>query len=202
MARTALRFPIRLNRALALKFAVEDAGAPEAEADSRLPSDPMEFLRSFDDAVIEARSALAFLERETERSQEVLQAKPEEPRSEKGKAVVAAGLALVSAYLWFGQPAWLQPPEEPAATPQEQDQGRALALRLTAGQVEEFRTRTGRLPTSLDEVGPILPDIDYRDDGNGIFSLEVPGATAPLRLDSRDTVAGLPPGLALDGRSP
>ena len=31
---------VDLNRALALKFAVDDAGAPEAEADSLLPVDP------------------------------------------------------------------------------------------------------------------------------------------------------------------
>jgi 2-keto-4-pentenoate hydratase/2-oxohepta-3-ene-1,7-dioic acid hydratase in catechol pathway len=41
---------------------VEDAGAPEAEADSLLPVDPLEFLRAFDDALPQARDALAFLD--------------------------------------------------------------------------------------------------------------------------------------------
>lgn len=53
---------VDLNRALALKFAVEDAGAPEAEADSLLPADPVEFLRSFGEALDQARDALAFLD--------------------------------------------------------------------------------------------------------------------------------------------
>ncbi len=53
---------VDLNRALALKFAVEDAGAPEAEADSLLPVDPLEFLGAFDDALEQARAALAFLD--------------------------------------------------------------------------------------------------------------------------------------------
>ncbi len=53
---------VDLNRALALKFAVEDAGAPEAEADSLLPAEPLEMLRSWEDVLPEARAALAFVE--------------------------------------------------------------------------------------------------------------------------------------------
>ena len=52
---------VDLNRAFALKLAVEDAGAPEAEADSRLPSAPLDFLRAFDDARAAANDALEFV---------------------------------------------------------------------------------------------------------------------------------------------
>lgn len=51
---------IDLNGAFAVKLALEDVGAPEAEADSLLPSEPMRFLRHFDDALPVARSAFAF----------------------------------------------------------------------------------------------------------------------------------------------
>ncbi len=50
-----------LNRALALRLAADDAGAPEAEADSLLPSDPLAFLRALPDSLEAARDALAFL---------------------------------------------------------------------------------------------------------------------------------------------
>jgi 2-keto-4-pentenoate hydratase/2-oxohepta-3-ene-1,7-dioic acid hydratase in catechol pathway len=51
---------VDLNRALALKLAAEDVGAPEAEADSLLASDTLEFLRGGERALRAAHSALAF----------------------------------------------------------------------------------------------------------------------------------------------
>lgn len=52
---------VDLNRALALKLAYEDAGAPEAEADSLLPAAPLAFLRRFDDAIRYGREAFDFV---------------------------------------------------------------------------------------------------------------------------------------------
>ena len=51
---------VDLNRALAIKLAEEDAGAPEAEADSLLPADMLAFLRRLPGSVAAARTALAF----------------------------------------------------------------------------------------------------------------------------------------------
>ena len=51
---------VDLNRALALKLASEDAGAPEAEADSLLPSGMLAFLRAGPPALAIARSAFAW----------------------------------------------------------------------------------------------------------------------------------------------
>ncbi|MDJ0851349.1 MAG: fumarylacetoacetate hydrolase family protein [Myxococcota bacterium] len=51
---------VDLNRALALKLAAEDVGAPGAEADSLLPSDALSFLRDGARALDAARSALDF----------------------------------------------------------------------------------------------------------------------------------------------
>ena len=53
---------VDLNRALAMKLAQEDAGAPEAEADSKLPCDPIRFLRRGEDSLAAAREALAFVD--------------------------------------------------------------------------------------------------------------------------------------------
>jgi acylpyruvate hydrolase len=52
---------VDLNRALAVKLAYEDVGAPEAEADSLLPTDAQAFLRRLPDSMEAARSALAFV---------------------------------------------------------------------------------------------------------------------------------------------
>ncbi len=51
---------VDLNRALAVKLASEDAGAPEAEADSLVPSDMLTFLRCGARALEDARAALDF----------------------------------------------------------------------------------------------------------------------------------------------
>ncbi len=51
---------IDLNRALAAKLALEDVGAPEAEADSLLPSDMLLFLRHGANALEQARIAFTW----------------------------------------------------------------------------------------------------------------------------------------------
>ena len=52
---------VDLNRALAIQLAGEDAGAPEAEADSLLPSDMHAFLRRGPAALAAARATLEFV---------------------------------------------------------------------------------------------------------------------------------------------
>lgn len=54
---------VDLNRALAVKLAADDAGAPEAEADSLLPAEIALYLRRLPDSLHAARAALAFVER-------------------------------------------------------------------------------------------------------------------------------------------
>ena len=51
---------IDLNRALAVKLAFEDVGAPEVEADSLLPTDMLAFLRGGPEALDTARQALVW----------------------------------------------------------------------------------------------------------------------------------------------
>jgi len=51
---------VDLNRALAIKLASDDGGAPEAEADSLLPADLLELLRRGPGSMNVARAALAF----------------------------------------------------------------------------------------------------------------------------------------------
>ncbi len=52
---------VDLNRALAIKLAFDDAGAPEAEADSLLPPTALGFLARFDRALEAAHTALAWV---------------------------------------------------------------------------------------------------------------------------------------------
>ena len=52
---------VDLNRAFAVKLAADDAGAPEAEADSLLPSEIALYLRRLPDSLSAAREALDFV---------------------------------------------------------------------------------------------------------------------------------------------
>ncbi len=52
---------VDLNRALAVRLALEDVGAPEAAADALLPSDVLAFLRRSDVSFPEARRVLEFV---------------------------------------------------------------------------------------------------------------------------------------------
>jgi 2-keto-4-pentenoate hydratase/2-oxohepta-3-ene-1,7-dioic acid hydratase in catechol pathway len=52
---------VDLNRAFAAKLALEGGGAPEVEADSRVPAQPLAFLRRFASSLAHAREALAFV---------------------------------------------------------------------------------------------------------------------------------------------
>ena len=54
---------VDLHRALALQLATQDSGAPEAEAESQLPAEPMAFLRQFETALRAARRAEGFVRR-------------------------------------------------------------------------------------------------------------------------------------------
>jgi 2-keto-4-pentenoate hydratase/2-oxohepta-3-ene-1,7-dioic acid hydratase in catechol pathway len=54
---------VDLNRALSVKLAEEDVGAPEAEADSLLPPDMLSFLERGEAAIAIARQAFAWVQR-------------------------------------------------------------------------------------------------------------------------------------------
>jgi len=73
---------VDLNRALAIRLAEEDAGAPEAEADSLLPSDMQAFLRRGPAALAAARAALEFVADAVDRydAPDLLRAGVVEPR--------------------------------------------------------------------------------------------------------------------------
>ena len=90
----------------------------------------------------------------------------------------------------MGQPAWLTPPPDLPPSPAEQEQARDLGLQLQAIQIEQFREEHGRLPASLEEVGPVLPGVSFHPEGDGDFSLEVSGegGTIEFRPGESDSI--------------
>lgn len=93
-------------------------------------------------------------------------------------ASVLAGIVLIAAG-WVGlrPPAFLAGPPPPALAAADLARGAEAALLIQSWQVEVFRSRQGRLPVSLEEVGVRLPGVRYIRSDARVYQLvaEVPG---------------------------
>jgi hypothetical protein len=79
--------------------------------------------------------------------------------------VVAVSLPLAGAfsfYLWFGDPAWVTPTMPDPVNAQAAESGLRVGMYFQAQKIEAFRSTTGRLPDSLEEVGSAPPEMSYR----------------------------------------
>ncbi len=72
-----------------------------------------------------------------------------------------AFLSALSVYLWFGNPAWLEPAAPEPQSPAVQDAGLRMEVYLQALRVEEFLKEEGRLPNSLEEAGDPFTQVSY-----------------------------------------
>jgi 2-keto-4-pentenoate hydratase/2-oxohepta-3-ene-1,7-dioic acid hydratase in catechol pathway len=133
---------VDLNRALSVRLAYEDAGAPEAEADSLLPSDALAFLRRLPGSLDAARDALGWVERSLGRydAPDLVAAGVVTPRRNvrlaapvprPGKIIVAdveAASAGACPELFLEAPSAIAGPEDELALPLA-----AVGLRFSAG---------------------------------------------------------------------
>jgi hypothetical protein len=98
-------------------------------------------------------------------------------------ATVLVGGALL-AYLWTARPAWVfVTAEAPAMTAEEEEATLRFALYLERNRIDAFQQREGRLPTSLDEAGPVETGVDYLREGSS-FALEGRRGALQLRLSA------------------
>ena len=82
------------------------------------------------------------------------------PMGRNRQRVAAVSLPLAGAfsfYLWFGQPAWVTPTLPDPVTPEAADAGLRVAMYFQVRRIEEFRTQSGRLPETLQEMGGTPP---------------------------------------------
>ena len=87
---------------------------------------------------------------------------PDERRTSTPVLVAFVALSMVSMYLWFGSPSWLQPDPSAPVSPALVDAGLRMEVFLAASSVEEYRDREGRLPNSLAEAGDAFSEVQYR----------------------------------------
>jgi hypothetical protein len=82
---------------------------------------------------------------------------------------------MLAAYIAVSPPSWLAGDPAPQLIDAELERGAAAALFIQAEQIRVFRTRTGRLPQTLDELPVRLPDIRYVRSNNRVFQLVAAG---------------------------
>lgn len=96
--------------------------------------------------------------------------------------------AVTGAYLISTRPAWLFDRGMPTESPAIQEASLRLAMAMKAEQIERFRQRQGgRLPATLEELGPATAGITYQRTGNEYVLRGVNG-NASLMLRSTDPI--------------
>lgn len=95
----------------------------------------------------------------------------ESPGRRRWKGLVATGIFLMALVVVGLPPGFLVPDAAPSLTVSERNEGLRLALLVQAAQIEAFRARSGRLPSSIDEVETALPGIRFVRSSNRLYQL-------------------------------
>jgi hypothetical protein len=121
------------------------------------------------------------------RSREESRGSKERKNTSPGTWLAFLIFAALSAYVWVGSPAWLEP-ERPTIPPTLVQAGLRMEIFNQALMVEEFRETQGRLPRDLAEAGDSLADLDFRRIGEENYSLATEGPLGPVQYVSTDSL--------------
>jgi len=91
--------------------------------------------------------------------------------SRRWKGALAALLFVMALFLAGLPPSFLVPDAQAPLTSSERVRGLRVALLVQAQQIEAFRAREGRLPSSLAEVETALPDVRFVKSNNRLYQL-------------------------------
>ncbi len=108
-------------------------------------------------------------------------AMPAAPKSQAPMIVAAVVLAATVAYLWFGNPAWLEPAPgtiaEPSATQLEH------ILRGVSPVIEAWTAKRGATPATLADVGLVGSPYEYVERGPTSYALSLRTTRTLVTLD-------------------
>lgn len=127
--------------------------------------------------------------------QQQRQAKEDRARAERSRRSperripiwLVVGLGLVAAWLWLIPPPFLRVEEPPPRSGAQEEAALRFAVYVQAQRIEEFRNRSGRLPESLEEVGPPMPGMHYVRLSDGLYQLT--GTSDRSRLTYRSDLS-------------
>ena len=99
-------------------------------------------------------------------------------------------LAVLAVYLLISPPGWVTVHPIQAPDPAVQEQGLKMAMYIQSQQIEAFRIRNGRLPSSLEEIGGTPPPgVEYELRGTDEYRLIGVNGPASLVYDSTESAA-------------
>ena len=124
----------------------------------------------------------------TAREQDLSARAASERRRRVRRPAIMGGIIRVLVFFTLSPPGWLNPPPIPQPAPEVRSAGDRFAIFLQAQRIDGFRTRTGHLPSTIEEAGEAIAGIRYEVLGDGVYALTSIRDTS-LRYTSRDSMS-------------
>ncbi len=100
-------------------------------------------------------------------------------------------LLLFNAYVWFGKPKWLEFNLPPPPTYDYYVNGWKVAVYLQRNRIEEYRSTTGHVPSSVQQAGPPVHGVEYTPRTSDTYELQAGNGPKRVVYTSSDSVAML-----------
>jgi hypothetical protein len=101
-------------------------------------------------------------------------------RSQGNQPLMLGILALVSGYLWLGQPSFLEPKPLDPISAELSEASLRIEMSIFIGKIVQYQADNGRLPSSLSDAYMDRPGFLYQAEADG-FSIE--GAEGAINLE-------------------
>lgn len=133
-----------------------------------------------------ARVLAAVLRDQAERAEAARRTQLRRGERHRRRRWALVGTWVAVAYVWLGNPAWIQVEPVPEATIQAESEALRVRVFLQTQQIEAYRLERGRLPWVLQEAGPPFPGMVYHRTDNRSYALEARSSRIRLDYESRD----------------
>jgi len=175
-----------------------------APGDSTLPP---KSAREIERGRAEAQAAVvAILRRDQRGVVEHLASERRDRHARRAGALALLALMLLDAWVWLGNPAWIEFSSPPPLPPEYLDASRRVAVFFESQRIVAWARDNGALPGNARAAGPVPEGVSYRPIGPAYFALSagqgadrvVYRSTGPARafaeagLRSRGILAGGP----------
>lgn len=103
--------------------------------------------------------------------------------------ILNLAILAFAAYVWIGNPSWVRVEPPAAPSPQAREAALRLSIYIQAQQIEAYRSENGRIPSSLEEVGPPLAGMHFQQTGRGAYRITGVSDTLTLVYSSSESLA-------------
>lgn len=135
----------------------------------------------------EAADAVAAVLKHAAEHDEHARKKPPPKKQPRWMLPVGIQLGLIAVYLLISPPRWITVHPIKGPDPAAQERSLRVAMYIQSQQIEAYRQKHGRLPTSLAEMGgSIQPGVQYHRQGSGQYQLTGTNGEAALVYNSTE----------------